>query len=158
MSTFSTQSVHSLRLFARALPTVAWGVALFFCAWVMADLFWQFAAPSPVAAIAQHEPDARKVATRIGLRFERNPLQPVAAGSEQRQSNEPRYTVLGIATGFGALPGFVLLQADDGTTLNLSPGQALPDGRMLARLHPEAAEFERNGLVSRLALQPRGGN
>ena len=49
----------------------------------------------------------------------------------------------------------VILQADDGSTLSLSPGQTLPDGRRLVRLLPEVAEFELDGRRSALALPAR---
>ena len=38
-----------------------------------------------------------------------------------------------------------------------SPGQSLPDGRVLIRLLPEAAEFEHDGRRSRLTLSSRTG-
>lgn len=133
------------------LATIAWLLALGFCAWVMATLFWQFAAPEPMAAVAQRETDARKVAARIGLHVNRDarvtdnaPVRAVAP--------EARYTVTGIATRFGALPGFVILLAEDGSSLSLTPGEALPDGRKLVRLQPESAEFELDGRHSSLAL------
>lgn len=110
----------------------------------------------PVAAVARHEGDARKVAARIGLHLGRT---SPAARDARASTVVPgtRYTVTGIATGFGALPGFVILRADDDSTLNLSPGQTLPDGRRLIRLLPEAAEFELDGHRSLLALPARGG-
>ncbi len=138
---------------SRALALPAWLLALAFCAWVAAELFWQFAAPTAVAAVARHEPDARKVAARIGLH-----IGHTAAVADNdpgaRRTPGVRYTVTGIATGFGALPGFVILQADDGSTLSLSPGQALPDGRRLVRLLPEVAEFELDGRHSRSPCPP----
>ncbi len=140
---------------SRVLPPLAWLLALALCAWVAAELFWQFAAPTPVAAVARHEPDARKVAARIGLHIGR--AAAVADTVPVRTAaQDARYTVTGIATGFGALPGFVILQAGDGSTLSLSPGQALPDGRRLVRLLPESAEFELDGRRSTLALPARG--
>ena len=138
------------------LVSLAWLLALALCAWVAAELFWQLAAPTAVATVAQHEPDARKVALRIGLHVGR--AVPAADSAPARAAYpDARYTVTGIATGFGALPGFVILQADDGSTLSLSPGQALPDGRRLVRLLPETAEFELDGRRSSLALPARGG-
>lgn len=140
---------------SRVLASLAWLLALAFCAWVAAELFWQLAAPAPVAAVARHEPDARKVAARIGLHIGR---ASVVAHMAPARAARPdvRYTVTGIATGFGALPGFVILQGEDGSTVSLSPGQALPDGRRLLRLMPEAAEFELDGRRSVLALPARG--
>ena len=140
----------------RALALPAWLLALAFCAWVAADLFWQFAAPTAVAAAARHEPDARKVAARIGLHVGRTAAVPDKVPARVA-TPDALYTVTGIATGFGALPGFVILQADDGSTFSLSPGQVLPDGRRLVRLLPEAAEFELDGRHSMLALPARGG-
>ena len=155
MPTFSTRHRAALHSLPDALPTFAWLLALAVCAWVTAELFWQFAAPKAVAALACHEPDARKVALRIGLHVGR--AVPAADNAPARAAPaDGRYTVTGIATGFGALPGFVILQADDGSALSLSPGQALPDGRMLVRLLPEAAEFELDGRRSALALPARG--
>ena len=141
---------------SRALALPAWLLALAFCSWVAAELFWQFAAPTAVAAVARHEPDARKVAARIGLHIGHT---AAVADKDPGRVATPgvRYTVTGIATGFGALPGFVILQADDGSTFSLSPGQVLPDGRRLVRLLPEAAEFELDGRHSMLALPARGG-
>ena len=115
---------------------------------------WQFAAPEPVAALARHEPDARKVAARIGLHVGRTAAVPDKVPARVA-TPDALYTVTGIATGFGALPGFVILQADDGSTLSLSPGQTLPDGRRLVRLLPEVAEFELDGRRSALALPAR---
>lgn len=131
-------------------------MSLSFCAWVLANLFWQLSAPATVAAVADHERDALKVATRIGLHVGR--ASPVTDRAPRHEAApDVRYTVTGIATGFGALPGFVILQADDGSTFSLSPGQVLPDGRRLVRLLPEAAEFELDGRHSMLALPARGG-
>ncbi len=131
-------------------------MSLSFCAWVLANLFWQLSAPATVAAVADHERDALKVATRIGLHVGR--ASPVTDRAPRHEAApDVRYTVTGIATGFGALPGFVILQADGGSTLSLSPGQALPDGRTLIRLRPESAEFELDGRHSSLALPARGG-
>lgn len=135
------------------LAPIAWLLALSFCAWVAAELFWQLAAPSPVGAVARHEPDARKVAARIGLHTGRSAQEAATAAAP-----DARYTVTGIATGFGTLPGFVILQAADGSTLSLSPGQALPDGRVLTQLRAEAAEFELEGRRSLLALPTRGSD
>lgn len=134
----------------RVLASLAWLLALGFCAWVTAALFWQFAAPAPVAAVAHHETDARKLAARIGLHIGR-----VAPATDNAPVRAPRYTVTGIATGFGNLPGFVILQAEDGSSFSLSPGQALPDGRRLVRLLPESAEFELDGRLTSLALPAR---
>lgn len=157
MPIFLRRLTGSLRSFPNAPPrALAWLLALGLCAWVAAELFWQFAAPQPVAALARHEPDPRKVAVRIGLHVGR--AVPAADSAPARAAiPDARYTVTGIATGFGALPGFVILQADDGSTLSLSPGQALPDGRRLVRLLPETAEFELDGRRSSLALPARGG-
>lgn len=138
------------------LVPLAWVLALALCALVAAELFWQLAAPKAVGAVARHEPDPRKVAVRIGLHAGGD--LPAADNAPERAAPpDARYTVTGIATGFGALPGFVILQADDGSTLSLSPGQTLPDGRRLVRLLPEVAEFELDGRRSSLALPARGG-
>lgn len=60
-------------------------------------------------------PTPRKVAVRIGLHVGR--AVPAADSAPARAAiPDARYTVTGIATGFGALPGFVILQADDGST------------------------------------------
>lgn len=156
MPTYSRRHTAALRSLPNTLPTLAWLLALTFCAWVAAELFWQLAAPAPVAAVARHETDARKVAARIGLHVGR--AASVANNAPMRAAApEARYTVTGIATGFGALPGFAILQAEDGSSLSLSPGQALPDGRRLVRLLPETAEFELDGRRSSLALPARGG-
>jgi|GEM_PF-5986683 len=155
MPTLLRQSAGVLRSLPETLPRLAWLLALTFCGWVAAELFWQLAAPAPVAAVARHEPDARKVAARIGLHVGR--AAPVADEAPMRAAGpDARYTVTGIATGFGALPGFVILQTADGSTFSLSPGQALPDGRRLVRLLAESAEFELDGRRSSLALPARG--
>ncbi len=156
MPIFLRRLTGPLRSFPNTPRAFAWLLAVGLCAWVMAELFWQFAAPEPVAALARHEPDARKVALRIGLHVGR--AVPAADNAPARAAPaDAHYTVTGIATGFGALPGFVILQADDGSTLSLSPGQTLPDGRRLVRLLPEVAEFELDGRRSSLALPARGG-
>lgn len=156
MPTLSRSPAGPLHSLPKALPPLAWVLASGFCAWVVANLFWQLGAPPTVAAVAQHEPDAHKVAARIGLHVDR--ASPVTDQAPMHQvAVDVRYTVTGIATGFGALPGFVILQADDGSTLSLSPGQTLPDGRTLIRLRPESAEFELDGHRSSLALPARGG-
>lgn len=156
MSKLSLPSSGTLRLVPHLLPLLAWAIALACCAWVAAELLWQFAAPQPVAALARHEADARKVAARIGLHVGER-AQAGSQASVAAAADDGRYTITGIATGFGALPGFVILQAADGATLSLSPGQSLPDGRMLIRLLPEAAEFEHDGRRSRLTLPARTG-
>ena len=140
-----------LRALQSALTPLAWLLALGFCAWVVAALFWQLAAPASAALVAHHEPDPRKVAARIGLHVGR-PAQISSVSPPLTASPPTRYTVTGIATGFGTLPGFVILQTDDGATFSLSPGQALPDGRTLVRLQMESAEFELDGRRSTLAL------
>jgi hypothetical protein len=157
MSKLSLPSAGALRVLPGALPLLAWLFALACCAWVASTLFWQFAAPDPVAAVARHEIDARKVAARIGLHVGQ-PGQGETPATVSTAAGDTRYTVTGIATGFGALPGFVILQAADGSTISLSPGQALPDRRVLTRLLGEAAEFERDGQRTLLALPPRAGN
>ncbi len=129
------------------LTSLTWLMALGLLAWVMSALFWQSAAPPQVAAVARHETDARKIADRITLHIG----QP-APGTASAAARNPHYMVTGIATGFGALPGFVILQAEDGSILSLSPGQTLPDGRKLVRLLPDSAEFELDGLLTRLDL------
>lgn len=137
------------------MSSLAWALALALCAWVAAALFWQLAAPAPVVAVAHHETDARRLAARIGLHVGHSAPVPDDALVPAALA-DASYTITGIATGFGALPGFVILQADDGSTLSLSAGQTLPDGRRLARLLPESAEFELDGRRSSLALPPRG--
>jgi hypothetical protein len=133
------------------LASLAWLMALGLLAWVVSALFWQFAAPPQVAAVARHETDARKIADRISLHIGRP-----APGAANATARNPHYLVTGIATGFGTLPGFVILRAEDGAILSLSPGQALPDGRKLVRLLPHSAEFELDGLLSRLDLPAPG--
>ena len=128
MPTLSRSPAGPLHSLPKALPPLAWVLASGFCAWVVANLFWQLGAPPTVAAVAHHETDARKVAARIGLHVGR--ASQVTDGAPMRTvAREVGYTVTGIATGFGALPGFVILQADDGSAFSLSPGQSLPDGR-----------------------------
>lgn len=129
----------------------AWLMALGLLAWVMSALFWQFAAPPQVATVARHETDARKIADRITLY-----IGHPAPGAANAAARNPHYIVTGIATGFGTLPGFVILRAEDGSILSLSPGQALPDGRKLVRLLPNSAEFELDGLLARLDLPVLG--
>lgn len=154
MSTHIRRSTP-IRVLPNVLAPLAWLLALALCAWVAAELLWQLAAPMTVAAVARHDADARKVAARIGLHIGR--ASAITDETPMRSAaQDVRYTVTGIATGFGALPGFLILQADDGTTFSLSPGQALPDGRRLARLLPEAAEFELDGRRSSLVLPARG--
>lgn len=140
---------------SRILPPLAWLLSLGYCAWVTAELIWQFSAPASVAAVVYHETDARKVASRVALH-----VSHVTTGAGTALVNavpqDSRYTVTGIATGFGALPGFVILEVDGSSTVSLSPGQALPDGRRLVRLLPESAEFELDGHRSTLSLPARG--
>lgn len=131
----------------RVLTSLAWLLALGLCAWVTASLFWQFAAPAPVAAVSKHETDPRKLAARIGLH-----LGDVLPDSDKASLRDADYKVTGIATGFGSLPGFVILQAANGSNLSLSPGQTLPDGRRLVRLLPESVEFELDGRLTRFSL------
>lgn len=156
MSKLSLPSAAALHMLPSALPLLAWLLALACCAWVATGLLWQFAAPEPVAAITRHETDARKVAARIDLHLGQD-VPPRALATTRVAAGDNRYSITGIATGFGTLPGFVILQAADGSTLSLSPGQTLPDGRVLTRLLAETAEFERDGQRSLLALPPRTG-
>ncbi len=156
MPTFLRRTDGLPALPLKLLSAMAWTMALALCAWVAATLFWQLAAPAPVAAAVPHETDARKLAARIGLYVGHSaPVTDRAPVVAAALADTP-YAVTGIATGFGALPGFVILQAADGSSLSLSPGEALPDGRRLVRLLAESAEFELDGRSSSLALPARG--
>ncbi len=92
-------------------------LALGFCAWVVATC--SGGSPHPTVAAVARMPDARKVAARIGFTSAASPVTDQAP--VRRSLSDVRYTVTGIATGFGALPGFVILQADDGSTPEPEP-------------------------------------
>lgn len=125
---------QSLRSIARVLVApLCWGLALLWAAWVGAELFWRFAALEPVVAISRHEVDPRKAVAAI----------TAIAAPRQRASSAPlaqaaNYRVVGLATGFGGLPGFALLRAPDGGVVALGVGQAVPDGRHLERIEADA--------------------
>lgn len=116
------------------LSSLCWVVALLWAAWVFADLFWRFAAPQPVVAIPRHESDPRKALAAItAVSAPRQRFLPSAA-----QTQASAYRVVGLATGFGTLPGFALLRAPDGSVVALAVGEALPDGQTVERIEADA--------------------
>lgn len=128
------------------LPALAWSAALALTAWALATVFWMFATPAAIAALPRTETDPRAAARAIARVLGE---APAPAASAAPAAGDDR--LIGLATGFGALPGFALLQGEAGDTVTLVAGERLPDGRRLAHIRADHIEFDDG---SRLLLRP----
>lgn len=115
----------------RLLPALCWTAALGLAAWVGAGLFWQIATPAAPAAVPRFDSDPRHAAAAILRDLD---LRPAAATDTAAPAAAETYRVVAVATGFGTLPGFAILQTPDERSFSLTAGERLPDGRRLERI------------------------
>lgn len=124
----------------RLLPVIAWFLSLCFLAWSAATLFWRATTPATVPALAQHEADARKSGREILLSLGSAPSAPQAANAAPASAVQ-NYQLVAVATGFGTLPGFAILETPDGNSLSLTLGESTPDGLTLTRIAADHIEL-----------------
>lgn len=138
----------------RALVAVAWLAALAWSAWVVAEVLNRMLAPPAIAASRDTVADPLVAAQRIIARsvVAAADVAPVAQGSviAARQ----RFTIVGLATGFGTAPGFVLLRGEDGRVVSARAGDVLPSGVRLVAIHAQHVELEHEGRRERIELAP----
>ncbi|MBR0565811.1 hypothetical protein J5J83_06750 [Azoarcus sp. L1K30] len=119
------------------LTLLAWSVAIGFAAWTLASIFWQVATPASVASLPRHQTDpglaARDILRMLGDERHATPAD-VAVDSAG-------YRLVGLATGFGSLPGFALLQKDGERARAVVMNETLPDGMRLTRILPDRVEL-----------------
>lgn len=123
------------------LSTFAWSVAIGFAAWTLASIFWQVATPTSVAAIPHHQTDPRLAARDIARMLD-DGGHHVAADAA---ADTAGYRLVGLATGFGTLPGFALLRKDGERARAVIKDESLPDGMRLVRILPDRVELAGNG-------------
>ena len=105
---------------------LAWGLALAVTAWVAADLFWRFSAPSapalPVASLADPQAAAQAIASR-------HLMGQAAAGSTAAAPVQPgRYALQAVVTGSGKRPGWAVISVDGGAQQGVVEGQEFRPG------------------------------
>lgn len=136
------------------LPMLVWLLAITFCAWVCASLFWAFAGPGRLGTQPRPETDPRKAAQQIVQALGGHTSQTATAAV----APPARYSLIGLATGFGDKPGFALLHTEDGQTLPLLLDESTADGLRLVTIHADRIELERDGRRQELRLASRPDN
>lgn len=142
----------------RWLPGLAWLAALVSIALVAAELFWRWQAPPVLSAQVATPGDPREAARQLAAL---RPFGEVATPPNAAPAALPtttRYQVSGIATGFGAAPGFALIQIDGGEARPYLVGDSLGPGVRLVALQAEAVELDQAGRRLLLPLQRVGDN
>lgn len=118
----------------RMLPWLAWLAALALVVWIAAVLFWRLMAPEAVSSSPHREHDPRQAAHDI--------LQALGSSkAPQSAVVDVGYRLVAVATGFGALPAFAILETAAGQSFSLSEGEKTPDGLTLTHIGPEHVEF-----------------
>lgn len=138
----------------RALVAVAWSIALAWSAWVAADLLNRALAPPVSAASRDFVAEPHAAAQRI---IARSSIATAGAGPHAPGgATEPRhrFTVVGLATGFGTAPGFALLRGDDGRVVTARAGEMLPSGARVVAIDARHVELEHEGRRERITLAP----
>ena len=139
---------------ARLGPMLAWGLALAVTAWVAADLFWRFSAPSapalPVASLADPQAAAQAIASR-------HLMGQAAAGSTAAAPVQPgRYALQAVVTGSGKRPGWAVISVDGGAQQGIVEGQEVRPGVTLALVKGDSIEIATGGLRQTVKLAERG--
>jgi general secretion pathway protein C len=143
------------RLYGRAtrlLLGVAWLVALVVAATVAAALLSRLMAPQRTGATGAGTADPHQAARQI---VARSPLASSATAEEstpQPLRSAQHHTVLGIATGFGASPGFALVQTSGGAPVPARIGDEIAPGVVVKTIHATHIEIERNGVRETLTM------
>ncbi len=140
---------------ARLGPMLAWGLALAVTAWVAADLFWRFSAPSapalPVASLADPQAAAQAIASR-------HLMGQAAAGSTAAAPVQPgRYALQAVVTGSGKRPGWAVISVDGGAQQGIVEGQEVRPGVTLALVKGDSVELSIGGARQTIRLAERAG-
>lgn len=132
------------------LNRLAWLLTLLLVAFLAASQFWRFQAPAPAIALDQHIVDPRAVATLVTRHG------TLASTTEPRLANaspsKAAFRLVGLATGFGKAPGFVILETPDGQRETVLAGATASDGSTLRAIFADGATLETNGVTSNLRL------
>ncbi|MBL0284187.1 MAG: hypothetical protein IPQ01_10000 [Zoogloea sp.] len=136
-------------------PMLAWGLALAVTAWVAADLFWRFSAPSapalPVASLADPQAAAQAIASR-------HLMGQAAAGSTAAAPVQPgRYALQAVVTGSGKRPGWAVISVDGGAQQGIVEGQEVRPGVTLALVKGDSVELSIGGARQTIRLAERAG-
>jgi len=134
---------------------LAWGLALAVTAWVAADLFWRFSAPSapalPVASLADPQAAAQAIASR-------HLMGQTAAGSTAAAPVQPgRYALQAVVTGSGERPGWAVIAIDGGAQQGFVEGQEIRPGVTLALVKGDSVELSIGGARQTIRLAERAG-
>lgn len=134
---------------------LAWGLALAVTAWVAADLFWRFSAPSapalPVASLADPQAAAQAIASR-------HLMGQAATGSTAAAPVQPgRFALQAVVTGSGTRPGWAVISVDGGAQQGVVEGQEFRPGVTLALVKGDAVELSIGGIRQTVRLAERAG-
>lgn len=137
-------------------PMLAWGLALAVTAWVAADLFWRFSAPSapalPVASLAHPQAAAQAIASR-------HLMGQTAAGSTAAAPVQPgRYALQAVVTGSGERPGWAVIAIDGGAQQGFVEGQEIRPGIALTLVKGDSVELSIGGARQTIRLAERAGS
>ncbi|MFN3985094.1 MAG: type II secretion system protein N [Rhodocyclaceae bacterium] len=141
---------------SRTLVALFWTASIAFAAWIVSGLVARFTAPERVAAAYQAVSDprlaAQRLATKAPLATGAAPVLAQADGARVAQG----FVLVGVATGFGADPGFALLQPTAGEVRPYLVGEEVAPGVRLVALHADHVEIERGGAreIVRLVRSP----
>lgn len=138
----------------RALVAVAWLAALAWSAWVAAEVLTRMLAPAQSAASRDTITDPLVAAQRITARSVVAAADAAPVAQASATAARQRFTVVGLATGFGTAPGFALLRGEDGRVVSARAGDALPSGARLVAIHAQHVELEHGGRRERIELAP----
>lgn len=135
---------------------LAWGLALAVTAWVAADLFWRFSAPSapalPVASLADPQAAAQAIASR-------HLMGQTAAGSTAAAPVQPgRYALQAVVTGSGERPGWAVIAIDGGAQQGFVEGQEIRPGIALTLVKGDSVELSIGGARQTIRLAERAGS
>lgn len=84
----------------------------------------------------RHETDPRKASADL-----LSTLGPLSAATTPAHLAPPTYRLTAVATGFGSLPGFAVIEVGDGHSLSILVGESTPDGHIVTAIHADRIEL-----------------
>lgn len=130
------RSLTAIFAWQRQLTLLTWFAALAFSAWVVADLFWRLAAPSPSISLFSAQRDPAVAAGHIAEQHLFG-----AASSTPGPDDIGRIVLYGTVTGDDRHPGFAIISIDGGPAKETVAGQELLPGLALSHIGPDRIEL-----------------
>lgn len=136
----------------RLLLGLAWLLALAVTATVAATLLARLMEPPRMDATISSTADPHQAAQQIVARSPLTSSARVAAEAPQPMRSVERYTIVGIATGFGSAPGFALVQTAGAPAAPARVGDEIAPGVRVKAIHATYIEIERHGVSEKVTM------